>query len=339
MQSEAPLNCSVRKVPERSARERGIRRVVLLTAIMMIVEIGVGYATGSMALLADGWHMATHVGALGLASIAYTLSRRYASHRAFTFGTGKLHALAGYTSAIALGFVALSMIVESVLRWVHPAPIDYSSAIPVAVLGLAVNLVSVGLLHAPDATDGFEKQHAPSLSPGHAHAHASPGHAHAHASPGHAGALPAPTDHNHRAAFFHVLADALTSVLAIGALLAGRHLGWNWLDAASGVVGGVIIVHWGLGLSRDAAQELLDVLPSSRLEEEIQEVLEALEDVAICDLHVWPLGGGSFSCLVTLSTSTPRDPDFYRQALAPFHFAHVTIEVRRKSDRTAAPGS
>lgn len=288
--------CAARRAPVPRRRERGVLLVVLLTAAMMGVEIVVGYATHSMALLADGWHMATHVGALGLASAAYWVSRRFAGHRAFAFGTGKVRALAGYTSAVALGLVAIAMVVESVERLLRPHAIDFVSSLPVAVLGLLVNLVSVFLLHAhEDEDDDHDGEH----------------------------------DHNHRAALMHVVADAFTSVLAITALLAGRFLGWAWLDAVSGIVGGFVILKWGAGLSRNAAFELLDVSPSSAVEDEIRVVLEALDDVRVSDLHVWSLGGGKKSCVVTVITAAPREARCYREALARFELAHLTIEVQR----------
>lgn len=268
--------------------------VVGLTAAMMVVEIAVGYATNSMALLADGWHMATHVGALGLASVAYALSRRYASHRAFTFGTGKVRALSGYTSAVALGLIAVLMLVESMERLVRPHIIDFAKLFPVAVVGLVVNLASVLLLQVHDDDD-------------HDHEH----------------------DHNHRAAFMHVLADTFTSVLAIIALLAGRFLQWTWLDAVSGIIGGLVILKWGTALARNAAFELLDVTPSAALQEDIRRTLEAVDDVRVRDLHVWSLGGAIRSCIVTIESSSPRSPDTYRAHLAAFQLAHVTIEVQQ----------
>jgi cation diffusion facilitator family transporter len=274
---------------------------MLLTAVMMGFEIAVGYATQSMALLADGWHMATHVGALGLASAAYWVARRYADHRVFAFGTGKVRALAGYTSAVALALVAIAMVVESVQRLLRPQVIDFVSSLPVAVLGLLVNLASVYLLHAHDDDDD---EH----------------------------------DHNHRAAFLHVVADAFTSVLAIAALLAGRFLGWGWLDAVSGIVGGLVILKWGAGLSRTAGFELLDASPSSAVEDEIRGALEAFDDVRVRDLHVWSLGAGATSCVVTLVTAAPRDTRSYREALARFELAHLTIEVQRR-EQPHAPTS
>jgi len=305
MHQHTATECAVRKAPAPQRREKGVQLVVLLTAMMMMVEIAVGYATNSMALLADGWHMATHVGALGLASTAYWVSRRFAAHRAFAFGTGKVHALAGYTSAVTLGLIAVAMVVESLERLVHPHAIDFVSSLPVAILGLVVNIVSVLLLHAHD--DHADDDHVD-------HDHAA--HTDHH-------------DHNHRAAFMHVVADTFTSGLAIAALLAGRFLGWTWLDAVSGLVGASVILQWGAGLLRNAAFELLDVAPSSLLEDEIRAVLETLDDVRVRDLHVWPLGGGSKSCVVTLATATPRDARCYREALARFELAHLTVEVQR----------
>jgi cation diffusion facilitator family transporter len=280
------------------ARERGVRAVVVLTAVMMVVEIVAGYVTGSMALLADGWHMATHVLALGLTSAGYAVARRFASHRAFAFGTGKVETLAGFTSAVALSLVALTMIVESISRLVSPEAIDYGASLPVAVLGLLVNLASIGLLHH-----------------GHDHDHA---HDHGHAH-----------DHNFRAAWVHVVADALTSVLAILALLAGRHLGWAFLDPAIGMLGGVIILKWGYDLSKGAAFELLDVDLGGELEASIVEALEAIGDTKVVDIHVWSLGRGLRSCVVALSTSSDREVHEYRAALREYALAHLTIEVRR----------
>lgn len=304
-------HCPVRAPAPVQRRERGVFLVVLLTAFMMVVEIAAGYATGSMALLADGWHMATHVGALGLASVAYWFSRRYAAHRAFTFGTGKVRALAGYTSAVALGLVAVLMVVESAERLLYPQVIDFESSLPVAVVGLLVNLASVGLLHLhdDDARDEHEDRD-------HDHSHRAHTHAHGH-------------DHNHRAALLHVIADTFTSALAIGALLAGRFLHWTWLDPITGVVGGLVIFKWGLGLARLAAGELLDVAPSLSLEQDIRGALQSLGDVRVRDLHVWSIGGAAKSCVVTIASTTPREPEIYRGALAHFRLAHLTIEVQR----------
>jgi cation diffusion facilitator family transporter len=295
--------CGVRAPIPIHARERGVLAVVILTAVMMVVEIVAGYLTGSMALLADGWHMATHVAALGLASAAYALSRRFASHRAFAFGTGKIQTLAGFTSAVVLGFVAITMMVESVSRLVSPETIDFGASLPVAVVGLVVNLVSVALL-----------QHEHHHEHEHEHHH---GHEHHHEH-----------DHNHQAALMHVVADALTSVLAIGALVAGRYLDWVFLDPVIGIVGGLIILKWGYDLTKRAAFELLDVDLGGELEVSIREALESFDDVRVLDIHVWSLGRGLRSCVVTLCTDSRRDVREYRAALRELALAHLTVEVR-----------
>ncbi len=296
MHHELPMEaCPLRHTHAPRSKERRVLAVVAVTATMMVLEIAVGYATSSMALLADGWHMATHVGALGLASIAYAVSRRYAGHRMFAFGTGKVRALAGYTSALVLGLTALVMIAESFQRLFAPRAIDVDGSLPVAVLGLVVNLVSVFLLH---------EDHE------HEHLH----------------------DHNHHAALLHVVADSLTSALAIGALLAVRYVGWTWLDALSGVVGGLLVLHWGVGLCRGAALDLLDAAPSHELEQAIRDELEAVDDVRVRDLHVWSLGDARYSCVVTLISGVPREPELYRGRLARFGLAHLTIEVQRCPD-------
>ncbi|MGZ3420595.1 MAG: cation diffusion facilitator family transporter [Polyangiales bacterium] len=274
-------------------REKAARGVVMLTATMMIVELFVGYATRSMALTADGWHMATHVGALGLTAAAYGYARSRARDRAFTFGTGKVHALAGYTSAILLGVVALSMIAQSALRLLHPVTIHFREALPVAVVGLLVNLASVKLL------DHDHEEHD------------------VH-------------DHNHRAALMHVIADALTSVLAIVAILAGQLVHWLWVDPAMGIVGGLVVLRWGIGLCRSSATHLVDATSSDEIAEVVRHTLETIDDVRVEDLHVWEAAPGRMSCIVSLSTSRPRDVDEYRnRVLAVVPGAHLTVEVHR----------
>ncbi len=274
-------------------RERGVQLVVAITAVTMVAEIAVGYLTGSMALLADGWHMATHVGALGLASAAYWVTRRFAGHRAFVFGTGKVQALSAYTSAIALSFVALAMVVESGARLIAQPSIDFVKSLPVAVLGLVVNVVSVLVLHAHD-DDDHDAHH----------------------------------DHNHRAAFLHVVADTFTSALAIGALLAGRYLGWAWLDAISGILGGLVIAAWGVGLLRSTVLELVDASAGTSFEEDIRRELESVSHAKVRDLRVWSLGGAARSCVATIATDAPCDASRYREALARFELTHLTIEVQ-----------
>lgn len=300
--------CSARTVAASPKKERGVRAVVALTASMTVVEIVVGYASGSMALLADGWHMATHVGALGLAAVAYAVSRRFATHPAFAFGTGKVQALAGFTSAIALGLVAVQMAFESVVRLLHPSHVDFASSLPVACVGLLVNVVSVRLLDADEhANHGHQEDHEHGD-------HREPARGH---------------DHNHRAALTHIIADMVTSALAIAALLAGRFLHISWLDPAVGVIGAVVIVKWGFDLCRGAAFELLGVEPSRELERRIRTLLEGIDDVHVSDLHVWSLGQGQRSCVVTLVSAVPRAVEHYRRQLATLELAHLTVEVQR----------
>lgn len=270
---------------------------------MMVGEIIAGYLTGSMALLADGFHMATHAGTLGVAAVAYAFAKRHARNPRFTFGTGKVGDLAGFSSALLLGVVALAIAVESVLRLLEPQPVAFGSAILVAVLGLAVNLVSALLL-------------------GHGHHHGS------HAHKDHHGNSPLSSqgDNNLRAAYLHVLANALTSVLAIVALLAGRTLGWVWLDPAQGIVGAIVIARWSLSLMRDSALVLLDA-SNPALEREVREQVEGAGDTRITDLHLWRVGPEAHAAIV--SVTGPVDVEVVRTRLQPVHeLAHVTVEVR-----------
>ena len=286
--------------------ESRTRGVVIVTAVMMVIEIVVGQLTGSMALLADGWHMATHVGALGLSAAAYWFARTRSGHRAFTFGTGKVYALAGYTSAICLALVALIMGFESVSRLVHPVTIHFREAMPVAIIGLIVNLVSVKLL---DHDEHHEHDHSHESSDGSAKHH---------------------HDHNLRAAYFHVLADALTSVLAIAALCAGQFFRWTFRDPVMGIVGGLVILRWSWGLCHGAARQLLDACPSQQDEDRLRAELETIDDVQVVDLHLWEVGPGRRSCIASLVTSEPREADFYRnRARSILDLSHVTVEVHR----------
>lgn len=282
--------------------------VIALTASMMVVEIVAGTVYGSMALVADGWHMSTHAGAMLITALAYGYARRHARDPRFTFGTGKLGDLAGFASAVVLAIIALLIGWESFLRLVSPTTISFGQAITVAVIGLAVNLVSAWLLK-----DDHGHHH------GHAHPH-DHGHGHAH-------------DNNLRAAYIHVLADALTSVLAIVALLAGQSYGWLWADPAMGVVGALVIARWSWGLIRDAGRVLLDApVEGAEIRQEIQEALAATGD-HIQDLHVWQIGPGHFAAIVSIVSAMPRDPRAYKALLAPVHeLSHVTVEVLPLAD-------
>ncbi|MCW5831457.1 MAG: CDF family Co(II)/Ni(II) efflux transporter DmeF [Labilithrix sp.] len=308
-----------------ASNETKTRSVVALTFAMMVAELVVGYATNSIALTADGWHMATHAGALGMSAFAYGFARRRSSSSAFSFGTGKVHALAGYTSAIVLALIALLMIVTSLRRFLRPEPIAFSEALPIAVLGLVVNLVSVKLLHTdePRAPDGEGHDHPARGDDADRRAHGGEGHDHPARGDDHG------HDHNLRAAYVHVLADALTSVLAIVALLGGRYLGWTFLDAAMGVVGGAIIARWSYGLCRRAARQLLDVVPSESLALRIRERIESqFEGASVVDLHLWDIGPKARACIVSIAAPSPEAPRVYREALAAIaSLQHVTVEV------------
>ena len=288
---------------DHARNERRTWAVIGLTALMMAGEIVAGLAFGSMALLADGFHMATHAGALTIAALAYRYARRHARDARFTFGTGKLGELAGYTSAVILAVVALLIGFESVVRLTAPIPIRFDEAIAVAVLGLVVNLVSAWLLH-----DGGEHHHS------HDHHH---DHGHAHTDH---------QDHNLRSAYFHVLTDALTSVLAIVGLLAGRFYGWLWMDALMGIVGSVVIARWSWGLLRGAGAVLLDTVPDETLAERILATLEDGED-RVADLHLWRVGPGHVAAIVALVAEHPEAPAHYKAKLAGVGLAHLTVEV------------
>lgn len=273
--------------------ERRTWLVVALTGVMMVVEIVSGLIFGSMALLADGIHMATHAGALTITGGAYWYARRHADDRRFTFGTGKVGDLAGFASALVLAMIALAVTVESIAHLLNPVAIAFDEAIAVAALGLIVNLASAWLLHD-----------------GHAH-----GHDERHA------------DHNLRSAYFHVLADALTSVLAIVALLMGRYFGHIWMDPVMGIVGSIVIARWSWGLMRDTAAVLLDAAGDPEVERAIRSRIETDGD-RITDLHVWRVGPGCSAAVVSVVTSSSRNAQEYKARLAGLGtLAHLTVEV------------
>lgn len=287
---------------QRNARRVG--GVMVLTLAMMVGEILAGTWFGSMALLADGWHMATHAGAMLITVLAYRYAQRAAGEARHSFGAGKVGDLAGFASALILIGVALIMAWESVARLLAPTPIEYGEAIAVAALGLAVNLASAWLLRDD-----------------HAHHHHGHDHGHSHAGHHHHDHH----DHNLRAAYLHVLADALTSVLAIVALLLGQRYGWSWLDPVMGLVGAVVIVRWGRGLLHSTADVLLDAAPSGMTEA----ITQALgDDVGVLDLHVWQIGPGQHAAIVALSAARPASPAAYKARLTGVAgLAHVNVEV------------
>jgi cation diffusion facilitator family transporter len=310
-----------------STHESRTRWVVLLTAAMMIGELIMGYWTNSLALTADGWHMATHAGALGMATFAYWFARTRSGDAVFSFGTGKIHALVGYTNAIVLAVVALWMMYEAASRLLRPVPIAFAEALPIAIVGLLVNLASMKLLHVEHDHDHEhdgdhdhdDEEHEHGHHHDHDHGHGSDDeHEHSHG------------DHNLRAAYIHVLADAFTSVLAILALVGGRYFGWQFLDPLMGIVGGIVISRWSYGLCRGAARQLLDVVPSPKLAQRIRAHLEEVPGTEIVDLHVWEIGPRARACLATVIASGARSPLEYSERLRHAEgLAHVTVEVHQ----------
>jgi cation diffusion facilitator family transporter len=288
---------------DTSQGEKRTRLVVLLTACMMVIEITAGYLFGSMALLADGWHMGTHVAALAISLFAYRYARQHADNPAYSFGTGKVSALGGFSSAVALALVAVLMGLESLHRLLFPQTIQFNQAILVAVIGLLVNLLSAWLLHG-----GAAHSH-------HHHHHDAARDDHHH-------------DHNLRAAYLHVIADALTSVLAIIALFTGKYFDWLWMDACMGLVGAALITRWGYGLLKETSRVLLDSAPDANTLAQIGQAIESDADNRITDLHVWRLGPRSYGVIISLVTHQPRDPEHYKALLKDFgELRHITIEV------------
>ncbi|WLI27779.1 CDF family Co(II)/Ni(II) efflux transporter DmeF [Pseudomonas rhodesiae] len=282
-----------------AAHDKNARRtlwVVMLTVAMMVAEIAAGYLTGSMALLADGFHMATHAGALGIAVAAYAYAKRHARSSRYSFGTGKVGDLGGFASALILGMVALGIGVESVIRLLAPAEVQFGTATLIAIAGLVVNIVSALLL-------------------GHGHSHDHDHHDHGN-------------DNNLKSAYVHVLADALTSVLAIAALLAGRYLGWVWLDPVMGIVGAIVIARWAWSLMGATAGVLLDQT-DEHVTAEIRELIEQPGDAQITDLHVWRVGPNARAAIVSVLGQASTNADSIRERLKPVHeVSHLTVEFR-----------
>ena len=280
---------------DSSHGERRTLYVVILTTAMMMVEVIAGYAYGSMALLADGWHMGTHVAALSISLFAYRYARNQANNPYFSFGTGKVSSLGGFASAISLAAVALFMGAESVERLVSPEAIYFDEAILVATIGLIINLISAWLLH--------ETKHGQEHSPQH-------------------------HDQNLRAAYLHILADALTSLLAIFALVCGKAFGWIWMDAVMAIVAAAVILKWSLGLIAETSGVLLDGTPNRELAIAIKHAIESDGENKISDLHLWQVGPSSIAVIISLVSRHPREPAHYKRLLSDFEeLDHTTIEV------------
>lgn len=296
---------------KRRQAERRTFTVIALTATMMIVEIVAGLVFSSMALLADGLHMASHAVALSIAALAYVYVRRHAHDPRFCFGTGKANALGGFTGAVLLAIFAVLMAGESFNRLVHPVTIAFDQAILVAIVGLVVNGTSM-LILGPRTHDHHEEAHE------HDDAH------HAHA------------DHNLRSAYLHVLADALTSLLAIFALLTAKYLGTTWMDPLMGIVGAVMVARWSIGLLRLTTAVLLDQQAPERVQSAVRASIEGRDDNRVADLHVWSVGPSIYAAIVSVVSGRPRAPEWYKAALPDrLGLVHVTVEVHCCPDAEA----
>ena len=282
--------------------ERRILSVIAVTGVTMVIEVVAGLAYGSMALLADGIHMGSHFLALGISALAYYYTRRHATNREFSFGTGKIGSLAGFSGAGILLIIALAMGIESVRRLASPHPIIFNQAILVAVLGLLVNGISLFLLRER----------------GHDH-----NHPHEHEHDGH-------SDHNLLSAYLHVLADALTSILAIAALVSGKYFGMPWMDPVIGVAGAVLVARWSVELGRLSSRVLLDFEAPLSVRHAVRKALEKGANDRVCDLHIWSIGPGMFAAEISVVTTRPREPEHYARLL-PEHtgIVHSTFQVHR----------
>ncbi len=316
--SIAPWQHQHRFAKINESGERNTRYVLYLTLITMVAEIVAGSIYGSMALLADGWHMGTHAAAFMITLFAYYYAKKYADDPKYAFGAGKVSVLGGFTSAVALGLVALLMVVESISRLFNPENIHFNEAILVAIIGLTVNVVSVFLLKDHHSHDHGHHHHH-----GHSHhSHHDEHHEHGHHEHGHH------HDHNLRAAYFHVLADALTSLLAIGALLFGKYLGLTWLDPIMGIVGAVIITSWAWGLVKQTGPILLDASIDENTVAEIVKVIEQEQDHQVSDIHIWPISADHHAAMISIVSHNPKDAEYFKAKLGHFsRIDHLTIEV------------
>jgi len=285
--------------------EQRTQYVLFLTAVTMVIEIIAGSLFGSMALLADGWHMGTHVAAFVITIYAYQYARKNANNPTYTFGTGKVGVLGGFASAIALAVVALVMLIESLQRFINPQEIQFNAAIGVAIVGLLVNVISAIILK-----DDHHHHH-------HEHEHEY-GHSHVH------------HDHNLHAAYMHVLADALTSLLAIIALLSAKYVGWTWLDPMMGIVGAIIITRWAYGLLKQTSPILLDVSIDSYYQTEVIQTIEQDSDNKISDIHIWKVSANHYAAIISIVTHNPKTAEYYKKLLSKYHkLSHLTIEVHK----------
>ena len=308
--------------------ERRTLIVIIITSLMMVVEIVAGMVFGSMALFADGIHMGSHMVGLGISFIAYIYARKHAHSERFSFGTGKVNALAGYSSAIFLVIIALYMGYESISRLLNPVTIEYNQAILVAVIGLLVNGFSMVILGEQGHTHSNGDEHTHSeADPYHEHEadHHQP-HNHVHDSDEHTHAKGA--DHNLKSAYLHVLTDAMTSVLAIIALLGAKYFKLNWMDPIMGVLGAILVIRWSMGLIQGTIKVLLDHQIPLEVQQRIIGIIEGYKDTKVSDLHIWSIGPGIYSSEIGVVTKYPEPPDHYK-ALIPEDtgVVHATVEV------------
>lgn len=280
--------------------------VIGITAAMMFVEIVAGIKFGSMALLADGLHMGSHAVALSVAAFAYVYARRNARNSRYSFGTGKVNALGGFTGAVLLAIFAVIMGFESVVRLLNPVEIVFNQAILVAVMGLIVNGVCVFIL-------GIENH-------GHDHHH---DHDHAHSISEHQH-----EDHNLKAAYLHVVADALTSLLAIFALLTAKYFGAIWMDPVMGIVGAALVARWSYDLLASTSALLLDKQAPEKFTSRIRMLIEADGDTKVTDLHVWSIGPEIYSAQIAVVGHNPLSPAEYKELIpASLDVVHTSVEV------------
>ncbi|TNE61294.1 MAG: cation transporter [Alphaproteobacteria bacterium] len=305
----------------KQAGEKRSFIIMLVTLVMMVVEVIAGLVYGSMALLADGLHMASHAVALGISVLAYIYARKLAHDRGFAFGTGKINSLAGFASAVLLGAFAVSMAVESVTYLINPRAIAFDQALLVAFIGLVVNGISAWALAGTPHDHGHDHGHGHEHDHGQAHHHAHhDDHEHDHEHHHH--------DHNLRAAYMHVLADALTSVLAIAALFAGKYWGAAWLDPTMGIVGAILVARWSVSLMRGAGAVLLDRQVGDTHLDAVRTAIEQDSEDKVADLHVWSIGPGIHAAAIAIVSHEPRHPDHYRRLLpAQSRIVHTTIEI------------
>lgn len=317
--------CGLHRPFPDDSEQRSLTLVIWLSAIVMVGELVVGYKTRSLALSSDGWHMATHVGALAISRVSLSLSRRYASDRSFAFGTGKIDALAGFLSGLFLAAAAALMALQGASRLIAPEPVQFADSFPVAVLGLVVNLASFLILERAQKR-GSSRNDEHGHDQGHSHGHSRDHHAHDSHGHGPRGSA------SWEAAVLHIASDTLTSILAIVAILAGRQWGILWLDSAMGLLGGFVVLRWSFGLIRKTSSLLIDRTQTEEVTREVTKALEGISGIEVVDLHVWSAGNKRTCCVLKVRAKEPTAPSNLHRVLEPFGFIHLTVEVNAASE-------